>query len=156
MPLKENDKAPIFELPDQDGKVRSLLDWAGKWLLVYFYPKDDTPGCTKEACSLQSRLPDFSKNDLNVVGISIDGVASHKKFAEKFKLTFPLLSDEHKEVVELYGVWGKKSFMGKEHMGVIRSSFLINPQGHIARIYPKVDPVAHAEEVWQDLRVLTV
>ncbi len=155
MSLKENDKAPPFELPDQDGKVRSILDWAGQWLLIYFYPKDDTPGCTAEACSLQSRLPDFKNSDLNVVGISTDSVSSHRKFADKYKLSFLLLSDEQKEVVDLYGVWVKKSFMGNEFMGIARRSFLINPDGHIARIYTKVDPATHADEVWQNFLAFT-
>jgi peroxiredoxin Q/BCP len=155
MSLKINEKAPAFVLPDQDGKPHQLSDWKGQWLLLYFYPKDDTPGCTKEACTLQERLPDFKKAGLEAVGISVDSVKSHRKFADKYKLTFPLLADEKKEVVQLYRVWGKKKFMGKEYLGIARSSFLIDPQGRIAKIYPKVDPAVHAEEVTTDLRNLT-
>jgi peroxiredoxin Q/BCP len=151
MTLQVKDRALTFELPDQDGKMRQLSDWKGQWLLIYFYPKDDTPGCTTEACTLQERLPDLGKAGLAVVGISVDSVQSHRKFADKYKLTFPLLADEKKAVVQSYGVWGKKKFMGKEYMGITRSSFLIDPKGRIAKIYPKVDPAAHAEEVAKDL-----
>lgn len=154
MKLQEKDKAPAFKLPDQNGKLRSLREWAGKWVLVYFYPKDNTPGCTKEACLLQSRLADYRRLGLEVVGISVDSSESHRKFADKYLLTFTLLSDTGKEAVELYGVWGPKKFMGKEYMGVNRSSFLIDPKGRIAKIYPKVDPTLHAEEILNDLNAL--
>lgn len=155
MTLKIKDKAPTFMLPDQDGKPHQLADWKGKWLLLYFYPKDDTPGCTTEACTLQERLPDLGKAGLAVAGISVDSVQSHRKFADKYKLSFPLLADETKKVVQEYGVWGKKKYMGKEYLGITRSSFLIDPEGRIAKIYPKVDPAVHAEEVATDLQQLT-
>jgi peroxiredoxin Q/BCP len=155
MALKIKDKAPAFILPDQDGKPHQLSDWKGQWLLLYFYPKDDTPGCTTEACTLQERLPDLGKAGLAVVGISVDSVESHRKFADKYKLSFPLLADEMREVVQLYGVWGKKKFMGKEYRGITRSSFLINPDGRIAKIYPKVDPAVHAEEIARDHAALS-
>ena len=154
MALKEKDKAPAFNLPTQDGEKVKLSDYKGKWVLLYFYPKDNTPGCTKEACAMQDYLKQFNKLDFTVLGASPDSVASHKKFADKFGLKFPLLSDEDKTLVQDYGVWGKKKFMGKEYMGVNRSSFLIDPKGKIAKIYPKVKPAEHAEQVLADLKNL--
>ncbi|MCA9402286.1 MAG: thioredoxin-dependent thiol peroxidase [Candidatus Omnitrophica bacterium] len=152
MTLKENDKAPGFNLPNQDGEKVKLTDFKGKWLLLYFYPKDNTPGCTKEACTMQENLKQFNKLDFAVVGASTDSVASHKKFAEKFGLAFDLLADEDQILVKDYGVWGKKKFMGKEYLGINRSSFLIDPKGKIAKIYAKVKPEEHADEVLADLK----
>ena len=145
--LKENQKAPLFELLDQNGEVHKLKDYLGQWVLIYFYPKDDTPGCTKEACAIRDNFPDFKKLKIVVLGISADSVASHKKFVDKYKLPFTLLADESKQVVEKYGVWGKKKFLGKEYMGIRRTSFLINPEGKIVKIYEDVKPDVHAEEV---------
>src|SRR6185369_13262442 len=122
-------KAPKFSLPDQDNKTHSLDDYKGRWLIVYFYPKDDTPGCTKEACSFRDNRQEFVKRGVAFVGISKDTVSSHKKFAEKFHLDFPLLSDPTHEIIEAYGAWGKKKFMGREFIGTIRNTVLINPQG---------------------------
>jgi peroxiredoxin Q/BCP len=156
MALNEYDPAPDFELPDQDGRTVRLSDFKGRWVLVYFYPKDDTPGCTKEACSIQEKLPRFDKSELVVLGISPDSVASHKKFADKFRLSFRLLADEERKVVQRYGVWGSKTFMGKDYMGVTRSSVLVDDKGRVAKIYPKVDPEVHAEEVLKDLETLAV
>lgn len=144
-------KAPDFTLPDQDGAMHSLSDYAGHWVLLYFYPKDDTPGCTKEACSLRDTFPRFQNMDTIILGVSVDSVASHEKFARKYSLPFTLLSDAEKKVVNLYGVWGKKKFMGREYMGTVRSSFLINPRGDIVAIYENVKPDIHAEEVLTDL-----
>lgn len=144
-------KAPDFTLPDQDGAAHSLSDYAGHWVLLYFYPKDDTPGCTKEACSLRDTFPRFQNMDTIILGVSVDSVASHEKFVRKYSLPFTLLSDTEKKVVNLYGVWGKKKFMGREYMGTVRSSFLINPRGDIAAIYENVKPDIHAEEVLTDL-----
>ncbi len=148
---KTGDTAPDFTLPDQDGVVHALSSYRGKWVLVYFYPKDDTPGCTKEACVLRDALPRFEGVQASVLGISVDSVASHKKFAEKYGLPFTLLADEDKKVVELYGVWGEKSFMGKKYLGTKRTSFLIDPDGVIKTVYENVKPDAHAEEVLADL-----
>ncbi len=154
MPLRIHDQAPDFTLPDHNGNPVHLSSLQGRWVLVYFYPKDDTPGCTKEACGVRDHWPAFTRSNLAVVGISPDSVASHLKFREKFKLEFPLLADEEKKVVELYGVWGLKKFMGKEYLGVNRTSFLIDPKGRIAKIYAKVEPDRHAEEVLADLKLL--
>lgn len=151
MKLKIGQKAPEFNLPDEDGKMHGLSDHRGKWLLLYFYPKDDTPGCTKEACLFRDNFPKFSKLNVEVIGISADTVKSHKKFAEKYGLPFTLLSDEKKEVLKKYGVWSKKKIMGKEYMGILRTSFLINPEGKILKIYENVKPDIHAEEVLRDM-----
>lgn len=149
--LKIGDKAPEFSLPDQDGKIHTLKDYAGQWVLLYFYPKDDTPGCTVEACSLRDNLPKFKDIKAVVFGVSTDSVKSHRKFADKFDLTFTLLSDEKKELVESFDVWKKKKFMGREYMGTMRESFLIDPLGKIAKVYENVKPESHAKEVLSDL-----
>jgi peroxiredoxin Q/BCP len=154
MALGIGDNAPAFTLPDQNGDMHSLSDYAGAWLLIYFYPKDDTAGCTKEACMIRDDFPNFEKLDLAVVGVSADSVKSHKKFAEKYHLPFTLLSDEEKEMINAYGVWGKKKFMGREYDGIFRSSFLIDPSGVIKKIYEKVKPGEHAEEVLRDMALL--
>ncbi len=146
--------APDFTLPDQEGKSHTLSDYQGKWVLVYFYPKDDTPGCTKEACVLRDAVPDFKKLKAVVFGISADSVKSHKKFAEKYELPFTLLADENKKVIKKYGVWGLKKFMGREYEGIFRTSFLIDPGGRVAKVYEKVRPDIHADEVLNDLKAL--
>lgn len=148
-------QAPDFTLPDQDGAAHSLSSYAGKWVLLYFYPKDDTPGCTIEACTIRDQFKDFKKIDAVVLGVSTDSVQSHKKFADAYKLLFTLLADEHKEVVGRYGVFGEKKFMGKTYMGTSRTSFLIDPSGKIARVYEKVKPEKHAAEVLADIAVRT-
>jgi peroxiredoxin Q/BCP len=143
--------APPFSLQDQEGKTHSLADYRGKPVLVYFYPKDDTPGCTKEACGLRDQFAVFRKLKAAVVGISADSVTSHKKFAEKYHLPFPLLSDESRTVINAYGAWGLKKFMGKEFEGVLRKSFLVDEEGNLLKIYDKVNPEEHAAEVLRDL-----
>ncbi len=152
--LAPQSKAPDFTLPDQDGVERRLSDYAGQWVLLYFYPKDDTPGCTKEACTIGSAFPDFAKLGVQVLGVSKDSVKSHKKFAEKYNLPFTLLSDADKKVVEAYGVWQEKKFMGRAYMGIARVSYLIDPTGKVARVYPTVVPQDHAAEVLKDLTEL--
>ena len=154
MILKNHSPAPLFRLPDQNGKEHALVDYKGKWILLYFYPKDDTPGCTKEACTIRDSFPDFKKLKIAVLGVSVDSVQSHKKFEKKYKLPFVLLSDKVKDVVKKYGVWGKKKFMGRVYEGTLRTSFLIDPRGKIAKIYEDVNPVAHAAEVLADLKKL--
>ena len=145
--IKEGKKAPSFTLEDQEGNIHSLKDYLGKKVLLYFYPKDDTPGCTREACNFRDGYKEFQKMGLIILGVSKDGVKSHKKFAEKYKLPFPLLADTEHEVAEKYGVWKLKKFMGREYMGMERSSFLIDEEGKIAKIYEQVKPDSHAEEV---------
>jgi len=152
MKLSAGQKAPDFTLPDQNGKEHTLSDYKGQRVLIYFYPKDDTPGCTKEACNFRDNMSSFKKSKIQIFGISIDPVKRHAKFAEKFELPFPLLSDEKKEVVEAYGVWAKKKFMGREYMGTLRMSFLIDPQGNIEKIYEQVKPDTHTQEVMGDVR----
>jgi len=147
-------RAPTFTLEDQGGKEHSLADYAGKWVLLYFYPKDDTPGCTIEACTIRDQFKDFTKIGAVVLGVSTDSVASHKKFAEKYGLPFTLLADVNKEVVGAYGVFGEKKMMGKTYMGVRRTSFLIDPEGKVAKVYEKVKPEAHAAAVIADLKAL--
>lgn len=149
---KKGTLAKNFTLPDQEGKVHTLKEYRGKWVVLYFYPKDDTPGCTVEACQFRDNFPKFKRSKAVVLGVSVDPVKKHAKFATKYELPFTLLADEEKEVVNLYGVWAKKKFMGREYMGILRTSFLINPQGKIAKVYESVKPETHAEEVLADIR----
>jgi thioredoxin-dependent peroxiredoxin len=143
-----------FTLPDQDGAEHTLSDYRGQWVLIYFYPKDDTPGCTKQACTIRDSFPTFKKLKIKVLGISVDSVKSHKKFSEKYELPFTILADEDKKVVNAYGVWAKKKFMGREYMGTLRTSFLVDPKGKIAKVYENVNPEKHADEVLKDLKEL--
>lgn len=138
--------APSFSLPDHTGKIHSLADYTGQWLLIYFYPKDDTPGCTTEACSLRDNLPKFKDMTAAIVGISADSVASHAKFAAKYGLPFTILADEDKSVCEAYGTRGV--------LGIKRNSFLVNPKGVIVKVYEGVKPAAHAAEVLADITAL--
>lgn len=140
-------KAPNFSLPDQAGTIHKLSDYKGSWVLVYFYPKDDTPGCTKEACSFRDLSEEFKKKHIIVLGISKDSVESHKKFSTKYTLNFPILSDETTKVLKAYKAWGLKKFMGKEYEGTYRNSYLVNPEGEIVKVYNRVNPLTHAKEV---------
>jgi peroxiredoxin Q/BCP len=144
--LKEGDVAPDFTAASGDGNI-SLAGLKGKNVILYFYPKDDTPGCTKEACSFRDNFSDFKKRGAVVLGVSTDSVKSHGKFAEKFKLPFTLLADEDKKIVQAYGVWGEKSFMGRKYLGTHRVTFLIGPDGRIKKIWPRVKPDEHVAEV---------
>jgi peroxiredoxin Q/BCP len=146
--------APAFTLPDQEGVLHSLKSYLGKWVILYFYPKDDTPGCTIQACSFRDSFTPLKRAGAVVLGVSIDPVKKHAKFAVKYSLPFTLLSDEEKKIVERYGVWGKKKFMGREYMGTNRVSFLIDPKGKIAKIYDPAKPLGHAEEVLADIQSL--
>ncbi|MBM3163418.1 MAG: thioredoxin-dependent thiol peroxidase [Chlorobi bacterium] len=145
--LAVGSKAPALAGKDQYGKPVSLQEYRGKKVVLYFYPKDDTPGCTKEACAFRDNFPNFQKIDAEVLGVSIDSAAKHTKFAEKYQLPFRLLADEEKSAVEAYGVWGKKKFMGKEYMGTNRVTYLIDAEGVIEKVWPKVTPASHAEEI---------
>lgn len=150
--LKVKTKAKDFTLADQDGKMHKLSNYFGKWILIYFYPKDDTPGCTKEACMIGDSFPKFKKLKAKVFGISADTEKSHKKFAEKYDLPFTLLSDPDKKVLKLYGALGEKSMYGRKYIGILRNSYLVNPEGKIAKVYEKVNPEKHAEEVLVDIK----
>ena len=145
--LKEGDKAPNFTAKDQSGNTVKLSDYKGKKLVLYFYPKDDTPGCTKEACSFRDADDTYSKKGIKVFGISTDSEKSHQKFISKYSLPFDLLADTDKEIVEKYGVWGEKSMYGKKYMGTFRKTFLIGEDGKIAKIFDKVNVSEHAGEV---------
>jgi peroxiredoxin Q/BCP len=139
--------APDFSLQGDDGKKHSLKDFRGKKIVLYFYPKDDTSGCTKESCSFRDNLSSIKRKGAVVIGISADGVESHKKFISKYDLNFPLLSDESKSVLEEYGVWQLKSFMGRKYMGIVRTTFIIDEKGKVSHIFPKVKVEGHAGEV---------
>jgi peroxiredoxin Q/BCP len=145
--LKEGDKAPDFEAAITGGGRVSLSGLKGQNVVLYFYPKDDTPGCTKEACAFRDGYAKFKKAGAVVLGVSPDPVKSHDKFTEKFKLPFDLVSDEEKKIVQQYGVWGEKFFMGRKYMGTHRITFLVGPDGRIKKIWPKVKPDEHAAEV---------
>lgn len=148
-------KAPAFTLADQDDVKRSLKEYSGRWVLLYAYPKDDTPGCTKEACMIRDVWSEFSNAGITVLGISGDTVASHKKFADKHNLPFTLLADPERKVLEKYGMLKEKSMFGKTFLGIQRMSYLIDPKGIIRKVYPKVKPEAHADEVLADVAGLT-
>ncbi len=145
--LSIGDKAPAFQTTDQDGEPVSLGDFKGRPVVLYFYPKDDTPGCTKEACSFRDGWSKFRKRKIAVLGVSVDDAKSHKKFAEKFSLPFPLLADTDRTIVRAYGVWGEKNMYGRKYMGVHRVTYLIDARGKISAVWPKVKPEGHAEEV---------
>ncbi|MGC9942390.1 MAG: thioredoxin-dependent thiol peroxidase [Verrucomicrobiota bacterium] len=145
--LKEGDVAPKFSVATSGGGKISLADFKGQNVILYFYPKDDSPGCTKEACAFRDNFAEFKKKGAVVLGVSPDSIKSHDKFADKFKLPFTLLSDEDKKIVEAYGVWGEKTFMGRNYLGVYRVTFLIGPDGKIKKIWPNVKPDEHVEEV---------
>lgn len=153
--FKLKSKAPGFMLPDQTWKGHSLSDYLGKWIALYFYPKDDTPGCTVEACSFRDNYSRLKRAGIVVLGVSVDPAKKHAKFVAKYSLPFTILSDEEKTVVEQYGVWGKKKFMGREYMGTMRTTFLIDPTGKIAKIYENVKPDAHAEEILADVKAFS-
>jgi len=145
--LKEGDEAPVFTASASGGGRVSLADYKGRNVILYFYPRDDTPGCTKEACAFRDHFAAFKKKGAVVLGVSTDPVKSHDKFVVKFKLPFTLLADEDKAIVEAYGVWGQKSFMGRKYLGTHRVTFMVGPDGKIKKIWPTVKPEEHAEEV---------
>src|SRR5499427_8724853 len=145
--LKEGDKAPDFAVPDQTGNTVRLKDLRGKKVVLYFYPKDDTPGCTKEACSFRDSFAKFKRRGIEVFGVSLDSEKSHQKFTQKYDLPFRLLADTDRKLSESFGTYGEKKFMGRTYMGNNRMTFLIDKQGTIKKIFSKVKPEAHAEEV---------
>ncbi len=150
--IEEGKKAPEFNLKNQDGETVSLKDFKGKNVVLYFYPKDNTSGCTKEACNFRDEFPKFNKVDAVILGVSPDSVASHKKFSEKYDLPFNLLSDEEKNVLGEYGVWQEKSMYGKKYMGVVRTTVIVDENGRIKKIFPKVKVDGHNKEVLEALK----
>jgi len=154
MALKPGDAAPDFSLPDGNGDTVSLSALKGNWVVLYFYPRDNTPGCTKEACSFRDAYGNFQSNNVVVLGISTDDAKSHTKFSTKFDLPFPLLTDADGQMATTYDSYGLKKFMGKEYMGISRNTFIIDPDGQIAKVYLKVKPENHAEQVLADLEAL--
>jgi peroxiredoxin Q/BCP len=155
MSIEEGKKAPDFSLPASGGRTVSLKELKGKPFVLYFYPKADTPGCTKEACAFEEALPQLGKIGVTVIGVSKDAMKPIEKFAEKYKLTFPLASDPDVNVIEAYGAWQEKSMYGKKYMGIERSTVLVDAAGKIAKIWPKVKVEGHAAEVLQAAKALT-
>lgn len=149
--LEPGDPAPAFALEADTGETVRLADLRGKAVVLYFYPKDDTSGCTKEACGFRDHLEEFAERGWTILGVSPDGVDSHREFKEKHDLNFRLLADPDHEVAEAYGAWGTKKMYGREYEGILRSTFLIDQDGRIARTYSKVKPAEHAEEILSDL-----
>jgi peroxiredoxin Q/BCP len=152
MPLSQGASAPDFTLQDDTGQSRSLSDYRGRPLVLYFYPKDDTPGCTKEACNFRDDYSAYQQAGVTILGVSPDTPKSHAKFKAKFGLPFPLLADADHKVCELYGVWGPKILMGRSYDGVIRTTFIIDPQGKVARVFENVKPAEHSVEVLEALK----
>ncbi len=153
MSLKVGDIAPNFSLPSSTGKNISLNDLIGKKIVLYFYPKDDTPGCTKEACSFRDKISQFQKKNVIIYGVSADSIESHKKFIQKYSLPFPLLSDENKYMLKTYGVWKEKSFMGKKYLGIERTTVIIDENGIIKNIFDNVKVEKHIEEILTALMI---
>ena len=151
--LTEGQAAPLFELEDDRGARVKLADLRGNWVVLYWYPKDDTPGCTTEACEIRDNWQLLS-GEAALFGVSPDSVRSHVKFRDKHGLPFPLLADDGHKVSELYGVWGPKTFMGREYMGVDRTTFIVDPEGKLAKVFPKVSPAGHALEILAALKEL--
>lgn len=152
--IQIGDYIPQFTLPDADGKIYTTADFAGKKTVVYFYPKDNTSGCTKQACAFSDAYGEFQKLNVNIVGISKDSVKSHQNFREKYSLPFILLSDPEKDVIQKFGVWKEKVLYGKPYMGVARSSFVFDENGKLIQVYEKADPVKNASEILEYLKSL--
>ena len=149
--ISEGQEAPDFTLPDQDGNAVTLSELRGRPVVLYFYPKSDTPGCTTQACGIRDHRDDYEGRGARVVGVSPDTIAAQRKFSDKYGLDFTLLADENHEVADLYGVWGEKKMYGKTYLGVSRSTFLIDPEGKVAKVFPKVSPKTHDEVVLEAL-----
>jgi peroxiredoxin Q/BCP len=152
MTIKEGTPAPQFSLPDETGTIRNLADFAGQTIVLYFYPKDDTPGCTTQACNFRDDYSVYEQAGVTILGVSPDSPKSHTKFKAKYNLPFTLLADEDHQVAELYGVWGPKKFMGREYDGILRTTFLIDADGNIKRVFENVKPADHSTEVLDALK----
>ncbi len=152
--ITEGTQAPNFTAVDQTETTHTLSQYKGKWVMLYFYPKDDTPGCTQEACSIRDVWQEFTEKGITVLGVSADSVTKHKKFAEKYDLPFPLLADEDKKIIKSYEALGMKKMFGRAYEGIFRITYLISPDGTIAKIYPKVNPKNHADEILKDIDAL--
>ena len=155
MALQSGDVAPDFSLPDGNGNTVQLSDFRGKWVVLYFYPRDNTPGCTKEACGFRDAYTEYQSQNVVVLGVSTDDAKAHTKFTTKFDLPFPLLTDADGQMATTYESYGLKKFMGKEYMGISRNTFLIDPDGKIAKVYLKVKPDNHAAQILTDLATLS-
>ncbi len=151
--LKEGDAAPAIDAPDQNGNVVSLNDFSGKKLVLYFYPKDNTPGCTKESCNLRDNYSDLQKRGFAVLGVSMDNEKKHQNFIAKYDLPFPLIADTDRKVIEAYGVWGLKKFMGREYDGIHRVTFVINEEGKIEKIFEKVKTADHTAQILEAMEM---
>ena len=149
--LKVGDKAPDFQAVDQEGQSLSLIDFRGSKLILYFYPKDDTPGCTAEACNLKDNYQILKKKGFKVLGVSADSEASHKKFIAKYVLPFTLIPDKEKSILKAYGAWGKKKLYGKEYEGIIRTTFVIDENGVIEKVFTKVDTKNHSQQILEEM-----
>ncbi|HTX92414.1 MAG TPA: thioredoxin-dependent thiol peroxidase [Anaerolineales bacterium] len=154
MPINSRIPAPEFSLPDETNTVRTLAEYRGSPVVLYFYPKDDTPGCTTEACNFRDDYSAYENEKITILGISPDSSDSHAKFKKKYQLPFPLLADEGHKICDQYGVWGPKKFMGREYEGVLRTTFLIDPAGRIARVFEDVKPAEHSAEVLEAIKAL--
>ena len=154
MPAKEGSKAPAFSIADQDGKRQATKDWNGKWVVLYFYPKDMTPGCTTEACDFRDSMAKLKRMGVVVKGVSKDSSERHQKFIDKYELNFDLLSDTEGKACEKFGVWREKNLYGKKSMGIVRSTFIIDDKGKVAKIYDKVRVKGHVDQVIEDLKDL--
>lgn len=152
MPINAGIPAPDFSLPDENGQTHKLSDYRGQPLVLYFYPKDDTPGCTTEACNFRDDYSQYQQAGVVILGVSPDTPKKHLKFKEKYSLPFTLLADEEHQVCELYGVWGPKKFMGREYDGVYRTTFVIDPQGQILKVFENVKPADHSQELLAALK----
>jgi peroxiredoxin Q/BCP len=146
--------AEDFTLPDQNGKSHTLSDYRDKWVVLYFYPKDDTSGCTKEACSFRDNIQTLASKNVVVIGVSKDSTSSHQSFVNKYQLNFTLLSDESGEIIKKYNAWGEKSIFGKKFIGILRKTYIINPKGEIVKTYEKVNPNDHVSDILKDLQKL--
>lgn len=151
--VKENEKAPEFQGKNQNGETISLSDYRGKRVILYFYPRDNTPGCTAEACSLNDKNAYFLEKGFVIIGVSPDSVASHQKFVDKFSLSFNLIADTDKSITQAYGAWGEKMNYGKAYMGLLRTTFIISKDGIIEKVFPKVDTKTHADQIIKALGI---